>query len=67
MYIHQDLIYSGLYLVNEECTGYSNCKVDTLTDSIDIVRDLNNRTTPNGREIVSDTGKVKHHGHKINY
>ena len=51
MWFHQTLIKNRLYQVTQElsCCG----KTDTLTEIIDIVMNLNNRTIELEREILN--------------
>ena len=51
----QDLIKYRLHVVNEELISYSTCESDTLTEIINTVRNVNNRTTTIGKEILRGT------------
>ena len=61
-----------LHQVKQEVISYGTYKIDTLTENIDTVMNLNNRTTLVESEILNrnlhyDMGQVQNYKYSINY
>ena len=50
---HQNLVKSTLYQINQQLISYVTCEMDNLTETIDTVKNLNNRTTAIEKEVIS--------------
>ena len=61
-----------LYEVNEEAISYGTYEIDTLTEIIDNIMNLHNRTTVVERELLNrtlyyDMEQVQNYKHNVNY
>ena len=59
---HQDFVKNRLQEVNQELISYGTYKIDTWTEIIDTVRNLNNKTTAVEKKCpYHDLRQSKHH------
>ena len=55
MQCHQNVLKNRLYQVNQECFSYRTYEINTFTEIIDTVMNLNNKITAVKRELLNRT------------
>ena len=55
MLSHHNLLKNRLYQVNQELISYGTYEIDTLAEIIEVVLNLNNRSTKFVREFLNRT------------